>query len=239
MIYVLYIALVIAAFLVVLNGFLRGAKKARIDVALSLLLIGIVIAVFAVAGWKHGLLGIVIAFFSAVVTRPIAARIASRLFAMPSGGGGSYIGLPPRPLQKISQELGKPIDPKKLMEEILSSDRKASAEEALLDYCERQPPIQALLIEFKISRQNLQELYHQLITAGAGQWTLGHWVAASALAYPESLRYLLSQRGENIQKTAFNLIMYFEQGSPLPIKQKLANKALNPTSWGQVYIVVH
>jgi hypothetical protein len=51
--------------------------------------------------------------------------------------------------------------------------------------------------------------------ADAGQWTCGHGVAASALAYPESLRYLLGRRSENIQETAFNLIMYFEQGSSL------------------------
>lgn len=87
------------------------------------------------------------------------------------------------------------------MEEIPSGgDRKASAETALLDYCERQPTIQALLREFKISRQDLQELYHQLIMVGAGQWTCGHWVAASALAYPESLRYLLLPRKENLQE---------------------------------------
>ncbi len=216
MIYVVYIALVVVAFLTVLNGFLRGAWKAQIDAVLSLLLIGIVIAAFAVAGWKHGLLVIVIAFLSAVVTRPIAARLASRIFAMSSGGGRGYVGLPPRPLQKISQELGNPIDPNKLTVDILnSSDRRASAEEALLDYCEQQPSIQAVLKEFKISRQDLQGLYHTLIMVGAGQWRCGHWVAASALAYPESLRYLLSRRGENIQKTAFNLLMYFEQGSAL------------------------
>jgi len=213
MIYVLYVALVIAAFLVVLNGFLRGAKKAQVDVVLSLLLIGMVIAVFAIADWKHGLLAIAIAFFSAVVTRPIAARIGSKIFRTSSGGGGGgYVGLPPRPLQRISQELGKTLDPDKLEE---GCDRMANAEEELLDYCERQPSIQALLREFKVSRKDLQELYNRLIMAGAGQWTCGHWVAASALAYPVSFQYLLSRREENIQETAFRLIMYFEQGLAL------------------------
>jgi hypothetical protein len=216
MIYAVYVALALVAFLVVLNGFLRGAKKAQIDTVLSLLLIGLTIIAFSVAGWKIGLLAIAIALISATVTRPIAARLASRLFAVSSDGGGGYVGLPPRPLQKISQELGKPIDPNKLMEEILSGgDHKTSAENALLDYCEQQPTIQALLREFKISRQDLQELYHQLIMVGAGQWTCGHWVAASALAYPNSLRYLLKRRKENMQETAFNLIMYFERGAAL------------------------
>ena len=216
MIYAIYVALVLVAFLVVLNEFIRGAKKAQIDAVLSLLLLGLVITAFFVAGWKLGLLAILVAFLSAVVTRPIAARLASRLFATSSGSGGGYVGLPPRPLQKISQELGKPIDPNKLMEEMFSSsDRKANAEKVLLDYCEQQPSIQALLSEFRVSRKDLQELFNKLIMAGAGQWTCGHWVPASALAYPESLRYLLSRREENIQETAFNLIMYFEQGSPL------------------------
>ena len=213
--YAIYVALVPVAFLVVLNGFLRGAKKAQIDAVLSFLSLGLVIIAFFVSGWKLGLLAIVVAFLSAVATRPIAARLASRLFATSSGGGG-YVGLPPRPLQKISQKLGKPIDPNKLMEDMFSnSDRKANAEEVLLDYCEQQPSIQALLEEFRVSRKDLQELYNKLIMAGAGQWTCGHWVPASALAYPESLRYILSRREENFQKTAFNLIMYFEEGSPL------------------------
>jgi ribosomal protein S14 len=216
MIYAICLALALVAFLVVLNGFLRGAKKAQIDAVLSLLLIVLIVIAFIIAGWKLGLLAIAIAFISAIVIRPTAARLASRIFAVSSDSGGRYAGLPSRPLQKISQELGKPFDPNKIMEEIPShSDRRASAETALLDYCEQQPTIQALLREFKVSRQDLQELYHQLIMLGAGQWTCGHWVAASALAYPDSLRYLLMRRKKNMQETAYNLIMHFERGTAL------------------------
>lgn len=216
MIYAIYGALGIGAFLVVLNGYLRGAKKTQIDVVLSLLLVGFVITAFLVADWKLGFLAIAIVFFSGIVTRPIAARLASRLFAVSTEGGSGYVGLPPRPLQKISQQLGQPIDPNKLMEEVLSDgDRRATAEDALLDYCEQQPAIQALLKEYQISRHDLQELYHQIIAEGAGQWACGHWVPASTLAYPESLRYAIKRRGENMQETAFNLIMYFERGSAL------------------------
>jgi Na+-driven multidrug efflux pump len=85
-IYAVYVALALVAFLVVLNGFLRGAKKARIDAVLSLLLIGLIIIAFFVAGWKLGLLAIAIAFISAIVIRPIAARLASRLFAEKKSG---------------------------------------------------------------------------------------------------------------------------------------------------------
>ena len=88
MIYAIYVALVLVAFLVVLNGFLRGAKKAQIDAVLSLLLLGLVITAFFVAGWELGLLAIVIAFLSAIIACPIAARLASRFFAGSTGGGG-------------------------------------------------------------------------------------------------------------------------------------------------------
>jgi len=218
MIYAVCVALVLVAFLIVMNGFLRGAWKRQIDIILGLLLVGLIVLAFVAAGWKLALLAIGVAFISALVTRPIAARLASRLFAVSSGGGGAFVGLPPRSLQRISQELGKPFDPNKGMEEFLSSsDRKATAEMALLDYCEQQPALKALLSEFKITRQDLQELYRQFIMVGAGQWRCGHWVAASALAYPDSLRYVLLRREENIQETAYKLIMYFERGESLEI----------------------
>ena len=104
----------------------------------------------------------------------------------------------------------------KIMKDILSDKgQDDKAEEVFLDYCEQQPSIQAIVREFSVSRNDLQELYNKLIMAGAGQWACGHWVPASALAYPEPLRYVLSRKEDNFQETAFNLIMYFEQGSPL------------------------
>lgn len=217
MIYVVYLALALITFLVVLNGFFTSAKKAHIDAVLCLLLIGLINISFFIAGWKFGLIAIAIVFITSIITPPIAARLTSRLVALSSDSGGVYVGLPSRRLQQISQELGKSFDTNNVMEEDIFSDgdRKTSAEKALLDYCEQQPTIQVLLREHNISRQDLQSLYHQLLMAGAGQWICGHWVAASALAYPESLRYMLTRKGENMQKTAFNLIMYFEKGTAL------------------------
>ena len=219
MIYAIYVALGVVAFLTVLNGFQRGAKKTQIDVALSLLLIGLVIAAFVVAGWKLGLLAIGITFLSAIVTRSIAARKASRFFSLPTSGGGGYVGLPPRRLQRISKQLGRPINPNQLAKEMLisGSNHTAEALSALIDYCESQPGIQAVINEFQVSHDDLSELYYDLLRSGAGQWTCGHWVAASALAYPEPLRYLLARRRENSIETAFNVIMYFEQGSALQV----------------------
>jgi hypothetical protein len=216
MIYVIFIALVLVAFLVDLNGFLRGAKKAQIDVALSFLLVGLIITTFFLSGWKLGLMAILVTFLSAVITRPLAARLASRLLGMSTDGRGEFVGLPSGPLQIISQQLGKPFDPSKAAEELFSYGAgKDAAVDSLLDYCEKQPAIQALLNEFHVSRNNLRELYYQLLAMGAGQWVCGHWVAASALAHPQSLRYLLNQRDTVTLEIAVKVIMHFEHGAPL------------------------
>ncbi len=216
MIYAIYIALALVAFLIVLNEFLRGAWKDQIDAVLSLLLLGFVIAAFVVAGWKLGLIAIGIALLSAALIRPIAARIASRLLSVSTRESAGYVGLPAPPLEKISQQLGRQIDSKQFVKEMLGgSDRRGKAESALFDYCESQFGIKSLMMEFQVSRDDLKELYFELVAAGAGQWACGHWVAASALAYPESLHYVLARRRKDIRKTAAKLIMYFEQGIPL------------------------
>ena len=98
----------------------------------------------------------------------------------------------------------------------------------LFDYCEQQPGIIALLEEFKVSRDHLEKLYDELISVGAGQWRSGHWVAASAVAYHTSLRYLLDNWEVDPEtnlvristdglksRMALSLLMYFERGEAL------------------------
>jgi hypothetical protein len=77
--YLLYALLCFFAFLVMLNGFLIGAKKAKIDAVLSIILIGLIIVIFAIYGWKAGLIALVITFISAIISRPFAAKAANKL----------------------------------------------------------------------------------------------------------------------------------------------------------------
>jgi len=216
MIYAICAALVVVSFLVMLNGFLHGAKKSHIDVVLGILLLGLILASFFVAGWKLGLLAIGVVFVSGLVSHPLAARTASKLLSLSNGQSGSYGGLPPKPLERISQELGRPIDPSKLIDEMLTGEnRRKSAVEALLDYCEGQEAIQTIMDDFQVSRDDLREMYSELELAGAGQWACGHWVAASAIAYPEALHYVLANGVGAKLEVAFNLINHFERGAPL------------------------
>jgi len=249
MIYVLYFALAVVVFIEMLNSFLRGSKKDQMDIVVYILMFGLVVASFFVAGWKFGLIAIALRFIFAIVLRPFAARTASKGFLRlkkaefpywPSKGHNcKYIGLPPWPLSRISKELRRNIDEfgrVNMKNEIKSikkdpgSNRYWQAMESLLDYCENQPEIQKIMYEFRISREDLDELYGQLARMGACQWCCGHWIAASSIAYPESLWYLLSrikpsssslrEGFDRLQEkdkvdTVYNLIIYFECGSPL------------------------
>lgn len=218
MVYLLYALLAVAAFLIVLNGLLRGARKAQIDAFLSVAAIGLLVAVTVIGGWKGGLAGIVLVFAFAVASRPLAARLASRLYAIEPGQDGHSPTLPPAPLRRISPYLGRPLDPGGFMQSLAGrDDPRQRARDALYAYCEASPAVHAVMDEFGVTRTELDELYWQLMAVGAGQWARGHWVAASALGYPETLRYMLEgrKRGRQVPDLAFAVGMYFERGAPL------------------------
>ena len=85
MIYVYHAALAATVFLVTLNGFLRGSKKAQIDAVLGVILVGLLVIGFVAFGWIVGVLALILAFVYARISRPLAAATATRLF---SAGGG-------------------------------------------------------------------------------------------------------------------------------------------------------
>lgn len=224
MIYVLHASLALTAFLMVLNGFLRGASKARINAFLNILLVGLLAASFVAFGWKAGMIALVLSYVYAFASRPLAARLAARLLLGSGGHSRHYIGLPPLALERISRELGpdQNADPSNLdaiMHSMLSrsNQQSESALVALLDYCDSNPDVQKVMTEFNATRETLIELYSNLLKAGAGQWAGGHYVPASALAYPHTLRYLLEhpESGLPLLDKAACLVMHFETGSPL------------------------
>jgi len=218
-IYVMHALLVVTAFLVVLNGFLRGAKKAQIDAVLSVVLLGLLVGCFAFFGWKAGVAAIVLAFVYAIVVRPLAARAAARLLRTTGDPRGVYIGLPPPALARISKDLAPSDSVDKMAEELLSGrNRSEKAREALLDYCEANEQIASVMRELGATRETLSALYGRLELAGAGQWAGGHYVSASSIGYPHTLRYLLRtplETRDQLLEAAYRMVMHFERGAPV------------------------
>jgi hypothetical protein len=220
MIYLLiHSSLALTTFLLVLNTFLRGVWKENINIVLSLLLIALLITCFVFFGWKAGIVALILTFLYGAVSRSLAVRLAARIHTLPGEPPPNFIGLPPAALERISQE----IRPSNLSEEmglgmvVSRSDKYQRAREDLLNYCEERAEIQEILKEFNASRATLEKLYTQLTMAGAGQWRGGHYVAASAIAYPQTLRFLLKHqsKGDLPVETAWKLLMYFEKGAAL------------------------
>jgi hypothetical protein len=97
-----------------------------------------------------------------------------------------------------------------------------TAETELYDLIEDDPTLSAIMHDHHATRDDLQKIYWALMSAGAGQWTRGHWVAASALCYGFTLEFVLKRLGEveTTTKTpreiwlssAFQLVEYFEKG---------------------------
>jgi len=120
-------------------------------------------------------------------------------------------------LKRISRELGseRPVSAADLLS---GSGRYDAALRALLDYCVSRPELAQIMGDFDATRATLEKVYHILLASGAGQWAGGHFVAASALAYPDTLRFVLSNRAGGLSHLAqmFALVEHFERGAPLP-----------------------
>lgn len=79
MIYVLHFALAFTAFLMALNGRLRGTLRSLGDAILGSVCVALLVIVFIAFGWKAGLLAFCLVFVYGAIGDPIAARIAARL----------------------------------------------------------------------------------------------------------------------------------------------------------------
>lgn len=215
MAFMIFTVLVFLTFLHSLNGFLRGQQKAAIDAILKLLIMVLIGISFIALGWKSGLLSPIIVFLANLLTKPLAVRVAARLFAVNSlGPTGKHIGCAPTRLHKISKILGDLSDPTKLLNDEWS-DRYDRAERDLYDYCIRNTNIKAMMDDNNLNQNDLKEFYMNLLKAGAGQWVSGHWVPASALAHSDTLQYLIKRKHLDPETTAFRLISYFEHGAIL------------------------
>jgi len=102
-----------------------------------------------------------------------------------------------------------------------SMSRRNQAKNKLMKYCLEDSEVKPVLERHDANEETLRTLFAQLQTIGAGQHASGHYVAASTLAYPETLDYVL-QHFESAKDTklrmAHNLIEYFrsERKGSLP-----------------------
>lgn len=77
--WVIVIAIAFITFLIMLNGFLKGALKDHVDIVLAAILLALLILSFILFGWFIALCHFIGSFIFGALTLSIAARIAARL----------------------------------------------------------------------------------------------------------------------------------------------------------------
>ncbi len=76
---IMHAALAGTAFLAVLNGYLRGAAKAKIDGFLSLVWVSLLATVVLFFGWRHALIALGLSFVYAMAANPLAKILARKM----------------------------------------------------------------------------------------------------------------------------------------------------------------
>ena len=94
--------------------------------------------------------------------------------------------------------------------------------QGIIDLAYEDPNCIAVIEKHKITRKKMEDKYRELCLHGAGQVAGNHWVAASALVYPQTLDYIFRKSKKKMTRdsggvVAYALIEYFEQGKMGPV----------------------
>lgn len=127
-------------------------------------------------------------------------------------------------LKGLSKKLSVPVNTKDTQDILFYLDKKEKYLDELIELCLADEYIAMVMSQYNANGQTLKELYSLLCSAGAGQYAGGHFVAASSLAFPLTLRFLLEHYNDGIFSIkgydnynstlfiAYRLIQYFENG---------------------------
>jgi hypothetical protein len=178
----LHISLAVVAFLVVLNGYLRGSKREEIDTVLSLAWIALLIAAFVLFGWKAGLLAIPLSFVYSWSGRPLAAMMARRLL-----GYRTSMEFSDMPRGSTAELLQGNISGEEWIKR--ASDEREDQEERFSEIAQRKH-IASLLRERQMTVDDLRESYWFLMRIGLGDQA---WDIISKRSHLELLLELQEQ----------------------------------------------
>lgn len=186
----LHAGLATVAFLIVLNGYLRGASKAKIDAGLSATHVGLLVVAFVSFGLWMGLVAVGASFAYGAVLQPLAKRLAHRML-------GYKTALPEEEDTSIKDLAEGRID----LEEF--QDRSARREEKRrqrLRGLGRRPEIREVLDKHGKSPDDLEGYLRLLRSSGLGA------AAWEYLSDPHDLDTIIEMREEG--KDGFEILTH-------------------------------
>lgn len=181
----LHVGLVLAVFLLVLNGHLRKPNKKQIDVALGILWLSLGGAGFFLFGWKAGVASLVLSLFYALLSKPVAILAARRIL-------GRWTTFRPPWI----------LSPAELSEEAMRSHHKET--ERRIDPIAQRPSITKVLANHGMKAENLKEQFHFLVDIGLGI------IARDVISNGRDLNRLLAMRRRRLSadKIAARLMLW-------------------------------
>ena len=217
MLLLMHLSLLMVAFVFQFIELTSGASRRRILNGLAFLWLFLVAVIFLRFGWKAGFASGVMSWVYVSALRPLAARLAARAMSTDLDGGGVYPGLPSSDLLKLSRVLGRHSSLEEMLRELRSDvSARESALDSLVAMVAAQTSTASIIVRFGMTEDTLKDHYRRLCQLGAGQWAGAHFAAASALAYPASLEFILSapQQGVSEAEVSYQVIKYFQAGAP-------------------------
>lgn len=100
-------------------------------------------------------------------------------------------------VNKLAKQMSKPI---RSFSDLKNDYSEKAREELFNLILNEDDNLKPIVEEYSINRDVLNKLYTKLIVAGAGQWVRGHFVAVSALVFPNTLEYCVTMNNqENVE----------------------------------------
>jgi hypothetical protein len=168
----MHAALAGTAFLAVLNGYLRGAAKAKIDAFLSLVWVGLLVTVVLFFGWRHALIALGLSFVYAMAANPLARILARKMLGyrttMASDGDDTDYSV----------------------EGLL---RRSDATDKRLQSIASKPGVARVLTANGLQAGDLKEQYWFLMSSGLGD------LAWEIVSTPSDLQMLLNMRRDGVE----------------------------------------
>ena len=98
------------------------------------------------------------------------------------------------------------------------SREKEKAIDDLIEIAFEDPNNKPIIKKYKITKKIMKKKYQDLIVNGAGVVARNHWVAASALVYPQTLSFVFDKKHKlRGRAMSFALIDYFDQNRVGPV----------------------
>lgn len=176
----LHVLLAATAFLAILNGYLRGRLKPKIDAFLSLLFVGTLIGILLLHGWRAALLALPLSFVYGAILTPLARKTAQRLLGYRTSleTGTEYSDLHALTSGKLSFD-----------EYMTRSTAKRQREDAELSRVVASSAIAPLLQRLGKTQRDVADLVTVLTLTGVGRE-----LALRVVSNPRELEELLAMR---------------------------------------------